>query len=111
MWKLGEITLFYAVKANKTGLAEDLRLRKIPRNVVTNYFKEKLLKRKNYRKVFWNFGKPYFTNQGIWNSEPIFLEENEQMLTKDPEITKTFSNYFYNIPGKLRICNWVEGAL
>ena len=44
-WKIGEITLFYAVKANKTGLAEDLRLYKIPRNVVTNYFKEKLLKR------------------------------------------------------------------
>ena len=65
MWKLGEITLFYAVKANKTGLAEGVRLYKIPRNVVTNYFKEKRLKRKNFQKGIWNFFKPYFTSKGI----------------------------------------------
>ena len=70
--KLGEITVFFTVKGNKTGLVEDLKLYKIQQNVVTKfnkklkkpYFKEKVTKRKHV-KCFWNFCKPYFINKSI----------------------------------------------
>ena len=64
-------------KTNKTGLKEDLKLYKIQRNVVTklNWSLKKVISKKNFRKE-----KPYFTNRGICNDEPIILVGNDKVL-------------------------------
>ena len=48
-----------------------------------------------------NYCKPYFTNKGICNDEPIILVEKN--LRKNAKICKTFDDYFVNITDELDI--------
>ena len=87
-----EIMKRYNLKniANKSGKVDHEKRYKIQRNVVTKlnktrkkaYFKEKPLEGEDV-KDFWNFCKPYFTNEGVCNYEKITLVEKEEVLRKD----------------------------
>ena len=104
-------------KANKSGKEEDKRLYNIQRNKVSKlnnklkkaYFKENLPKGNNV-KDFWNFCKPYFTNNGICNDDRIILVEKDKILNKDSDISETFNNSFVNITKDLGIINWADDS-
>ena len=104
-------------KANKSGKEDDKRLYKIQRNKVTKlnnklkktYFKQKLPKGNNV-KDFWNYCKPYFTNKGICNDDRIILNENNEILNKDSDISETFNKYFVNLTKDLGIFDWGDGS-
>ena len=104
-------------KANKSGQEEHKKLHNIQRNKVgklnnklkKTYFKEKLLKGNNV-KDFWNYCKPYFTNKGICNDDRIILVENNKILNKDSDISKTFNNYFVNITKDLGIFDGADDS-
>ena len=104
-------------KANKSSKQEDRRLYNIQRNKVSKlnnklkktYFKEKLRKENNV-KDFWNYCKPYFTNKGICSDDRIILVENNKILNKDSDISKTFNNCFVNITQDLGIFDWTDDS-
>ena len=84
---------------SKSGKIEDKK-HKIQRNLVTKpnkelnkaYFKEKLPKGKDV-KDFWNFCKPYFTNNGVCNDEKLILVEKEQVLRKDSNVSLKINGF------------------
>ena len=55
-----------------------------------------------------NYCKPYITNKGIFNDEPIILVGNNQVLRKNIKICKMFNDYFVNITDELDIYKWGE---
>ena len=75
---------------------------KLNNKLKKTYFKEKLPKG-NKVKDFWNYCKPYFTNNGICNDDRIILVENDKILNKDLDISETFDNYFVNITKDFKI--------
>ena len=104
-------------KANKSGQEEDKRLYNIQQNKVSKlnntlkktYFNDKLLKGNNVKDL-WNYCKPYFTNKGICNDGRIILVENNKILNKDSDISKTFNNCFVNITQDLGIFDWTDDS-
>ena len=90
-------------KANKSDKIEDKK--KLNKKLKKAYFKEKLPKRKDV-KDFWNFCKPYFTNNGVCNDKKVILVEKEEVLRKDSKISDRFNNYSVIITDELGIYNW-----
>ena len=57
-----------------------------------------------------NYCKPYFTNKGICNDEPIILERDDKILRKNIGTWKKLNDYFDKITDDWDIYPWGENV-
>ena len=95
----------------------DINKFKRQRNLVTNLNKqdklqylEKLSVDCN-SKLFWKACKPYFSNKNGNIQENIMLLEKDKLLSKQTDVSSTFSKHFGSITDSLNLFSWPEDTL
>ena len=73
---------------------------KLLRRTKYEYFNKIDIKNLADNKTFWKTIKPFFNNSNK-NSNKIFLNENEEILSNPKSVAETFNNYFVNITNTL----------
>ena len=53
------------------------------------------------KNVFWKSCKPYFSNKHSFGESKIPLSENDEFLTENNKIAKTFNSFFETITDSL----------
>ena len=51
-------------------------------------------------KSFWKFIKPFLKNQSYHAQNDIMLIQNNEIITKEKDLTKTFNKHYKNIVEK-----------
>ena len=100
-------------RANISNNPEIIKLYTKQRNYVVNlnkkvkkeYF-QKHMSHGASSKHFWEFGKPFFSNQTNNCDDKIILVEKGEVVSKNEEIATHFNNYFNDITEGLNIKKW-----
>ena len=69
---------------------------KLKKQSINNYFIERCTGG-NRCKDFWPTVKPFLTNKGCLIQKDIILQENNNILTDQKEISEVFNNFFVNV--------------
>ena len=99
-------------KANKSGKEEDKRLYNIQRNKVSK-LNNKLTKTYSGTTVNLTLQTRALNDRMTGNrnnDNRITLDENDEILNEDSEISETFNNYFVNITKDLGIFHWADDS-
>ena len=99
-------------KANKTRNAADVSNYKRQRNYVVKLNKQckkdhfDRLNPEKDSKLFWKSCKPYFSNKHSFGESKIALSGNDEFLTENNKIAKTFNSFFETVTDSLNLFSW-----
>ena len=101
---------FYKNKANTSGSIHYNNLYKKQRNIVVNINRK--AKRTFFQscdtnaKSFWNACKPFFSNKSISQDKISLLDNNNNLLTDETQISNIFNSFFVNIARNIGQTKW-----